>query len=95
MMLTCKQVSAALSRGDYTKLTRMNRLGLRLHVMMCIVCGRYNRQVMLFYDTVRAFMANEERGGADPAVKLPEATRARMRDALEATAARRGDPGNA
>lgn len=59
-MLTCKQVSNALARQDYATLSPVSRAALQLHVALCVVCGKYNRQVMIMQDTVRAFRKQEE-----------------------------------
>ncbi len=59
-MFTCKQVSNALSREDYEKLPPTKRFFLKLHVKLCIFCGRFNRQVMDSQDMCRHFKAHEE-----------------------------------
>lgn len=59
-MLTCKQVSNALSREDYKKLSPLKRFFLKLHVKLCIFCGKFNRQVMDSQDMCRHFKAHEE-----------------------------------
>ena len=76
-MMTCQQVHKALARGDYQDLPRLQRWGLQLHVSMCFFCRRYNRDVMLFQDTARAFREHEEQLGAG--TRLPDDARARMR----------------
>ncbi len=58
-MFTCKQVSNALAKKDYAAMTPLERLGLRMHIALCAVCGRYNRQVMIMQDAVRAFRRRE------------------------------------
>ena len=45
-MFTCKQVSNALSKEDFEKMSLLRRFFLRLHVKLCVFCGKYNRQVM-------------------------------------------------
>ncbi len=54
-MLTCKSVSKSLSNGDYKDLPFLKRISLKLHVALCFVCGRYNKQVMQMQDTCRHF----------------------------------------
>jgi len=73
-MLTCKQVSNALSKDDYEKLPPMRRFFLRLHVKLCIFCGKFNRQVMESQDMCRCYKQQEEalaehRPKMDPAQK--------------------------
>lgn len=59
-MFTCKQVSNALSREDYENLPPMRRFFLKLHVRLCVFCGRFNRQVMDSQDMCRSFKAHED-----------------------------------
>jgi hypothetical protein len=58
-MFTCKQVSHSLSKEDYAKLPPAKRFFLRLHVKLCIFCGKYNRQVMDSQDMCRQFKEHE------------------------------------
>lgn len=59
-MLTCKQVSNALSKEEYEKMPPMRRFFLRLHVKLCVVCGKFNRQVMDSQEMCRCYRENEE-----------------------------------
>jgi hypothetical protein len=59
-MLTCKQVSNALSKEEYDKMPPMRRFFLRLHVRLCFVCGKFNRQVMDSQEMCRYYRENEE-----------------------------------
>jgi thioredoxin-related protein len=58
-MFTCKQVSHSLSKEDYAKLPPAKRFFLRLHVKLCIFCGKFNRQVMDDQDMCRRFKEHE------------------------------------
>ncbi len=59
-MLTCKQVSHTLSEEDYEKLSPLRKRLLKLHVKLCIVCGKFNRQVMDNQDMCRHYKAHQE-----------------------------------
>lgn len=59
-MLTCKQVSNALSKEDYEKLPPLRRFFLKLHVKLCVFCGKFNKQVMESQDMCRCFKEREE-----------------------------------
>jgi hypothetical protein len=75
-MLTCKQIHKALANGDYKDLPRMQQWALRMHVSMCFICRRFNRDIMLFQDTARSFREHEEnRGGGE---RLPDNARDRI-----------------
>lgn len=83
-MLTCKQVSRALAEHDYQSLRPLARLGLRVHVALCIVCGRYNRQVMSFHDGVRELRRCQEAetGPLAERTRLPPDARERLRKSV-------------
>ena len=59
-MFTCKQVSNALSKEDYEKMSPMRRFFLRLHVKLCIFCGKFNKQVMESQDMCRYYKQHED-----------------------------------
>ena len=59
-MFTCKQVSNALSREDYEKLPPLKRFFLKLHVKLCVFCGKFNRQVMDSQDMCRCYRERED-----------------------------------
>jgi hypothetical protein len=82
-MLKCKQVSEALRNGKYWKLPWHRRMGLYMHVGLCFVCGKYNRQVMLMQDGVREYLRHEISDPPPAELRLPAEARARLRRALE------------
>ena len=59
-MFTCKQVSNALHREDYEKLSPLRKFFLKLHVKLCIFCGKFNSQVMESQDMCRCFKEHED-----------------------------------
>lgn len=59
-MLTCKQVSHALSEEDYEKLSPLRKFLLKLHVKLCVFCGKFNRQVMDHQEMCRHYREQEE-----------------------------------
>jgi len=80
-MFTCKQVSNALSKEDYEKLPPMRRFFLRLHVKLCIFCGKFNRQVMESQDMCRCYKQNEEEI-ADQRPKMDDAKKDQLKEIL-------------
>jgi len=81
-MFTCKQVSKTLSEEDYEKLPFWRKFGLKLHVALCIFCGKYNRQVMVMQDTCRCYKEHEDELEATRP-KLDAEHRQRIREALQ------------
>lgn len=82
-MFTCKQVSNALSKEDYEKMPPYRRFLLRLHVKLCIFCGKFNRQVMDSQDMCRYYRAQEDHI-ADHRPPLDPAKKDELRDLLAA-----------
>lgn len=84
-MLMCRQVAKALAEEHYWDLPWHRRTGLKLHVFLCGMCGRYHRQVMDFQDGVRGFLAHEEDDDVQPDVHLSDEARDRIRDTIRST----------
>ncbi|MGJ8641692.1 MAG: hypothetical protein ACSHYA_20045 [Opitutaceae bacterium] len=82
-MLTCKQVSNALSKEDYEKLSPMRKFFLKLHVKLCIFCGKFNKQVIESQDMCRCYKEHEEATiAAQP--KMDSAKKDALKDLLAA-----------
>ena len=81
-MWMCRQVAKALADGDYDQLPLGKKVGLKLHVFLCVMCGKYHRQVMDMQDGVRGFLEHEEEPQVAPDVHLSEDARERLTKAL-------------
>ncbi len=79
-MMTCKQIQKALANGDYSDLSPLQRMLLKFHVTICFICGGYNREIMLFQDTARAYREREDSLAAEK--KLPDDAREKMHNAI-------------
>ncbi len=79
-MLTCKDASHLLSQRQERPLSLRERLGLRLHLWMCVSCRRFEQQLALMRRAMRALRRRVETE-AD-AAELPVAARERIRRAL-------------
>lgn len=89
IFFTCKQVSHHLSKEDYEKLSPIGKLSLKFHVMICPVCGAYNRQVMKFQDMARKLRSREEKlfdSDSPEAPRLESEKREKLKAALRAAA---------
>ncbi len=87
-MLSCKQVARLVSEGLDHRLSIWQRMGMRLHLMMCSACSGYKRQVEMLHRLVRRRYSDrnyeqdrfaELNGRRHP---LPEQTRTRIKEAL-------------
>jgi hypothetical protein len=56
----------------YWDLPFHKRMGLRIHIALCFVCGRYNTQILVLQETAKAFLEQEKKGGPSKPVKLDD-----------------------
>lgn len=82
-MLRCKQVSDALANGNYWELPLRKRIGLKMHVGLCFVCGPFNRFIMLMQDTTRHYLAHEQKDPPPASMTLSEDAKKRLAAALK------------
>ena len=54
-MLSCKQATELMSQEQDRRLSLAERLGLRLHVLICGACNNYRRQMSVLRDACRRF----------------------------------------
>lgn len=63
--MTCKQVSTAISTGDFETASLWTRLNIRFHLAMCRHCSAFFRQIQAMTSAVRRSSA--EQTGEAPA----------------------------
>ena len=81
-MLSCKDVTRLLSESMDHSLPLGKRVGVRLHLLICKFCARYERQLLLIRETVRRLAAMEDTPGEPPAETLSEEATERIRNSL-------------
>jgi hypothetical protein len=81
-MLSCKDVTQLLSESMDHSLPLGKRIGVRLHLLMCKFCARYERQLLIIRDTVRRLVATEETAGGPLGETLSEEAKERIRKSL-------------
>jgi hypothetical protein len=81
-MLSCKNVTQLLSESMDTSLPIGKRIGVRIHLLMCKFCARYERQLLLIRETLRLLVATEEKPGEPPGETLSEEAKERIRKSL-------------
>lgn len=77
----CKEVTRLVSQGMDRPLPLRTRTALRLHFTVCDYCLRYAKQLRFLREVSRAL---PQRGVECSTVTLPEAAKARLRQALQA-----------
>lgn len=81
-MLSCRDVTRLLSESMDHSLPIGKRIAVRLHLLMCKFCARYEAQLLLIRETIRRFVATEEKPGETPGETLSEEARERIRKSL-------------
>jgi len=81
-MLSCKDVTRLISESMDHSLPIGKRFGVRLHLLICTFCARYERQLLLIRDTVRRLAAMEGAYGAFAGEPLSEEAKGRIRKSL-------------
>lgn len=54
-MLSCRQATELMSQEQDRPLSLAERLGLRLHVLICTGCSNYRRQMVVLRAACRRF----------------------------------------
>ena len=77
----CRQASRLQSEALDHKLPTLQRIGLRIHLLLCKWCRRYGKQIRFLRDAAQ----EHPDGLVEPArQKLPDAARERMKQRLRA-----------
>jgi len=77
-MLSCKDVTRLISDSMDRSLPLGKRIGVRLHLMICRFCARYERQLLLIRDTVRRIADPPDPPAALPLEALSPEARERI-----------------
>jgi hypothetical protein len=54
-MLSCKEATRLLSQAQDRRLSYGERIKLRLHLMACVACSRFSRQLAVLREAVSRF----------------------------------------
>jgi len=81
-MLSCSDVTRLISESMDHSLPLGKRVGVRLHLLMCKFCARYERQLFLIRETLRRIVATEEMPGKPPGETLSGEAKERIRKSL-------------
>lgn len=82
-MLSCKDATKLLSEAMDRTLPLGKRIGVRLHLVFCKWCARYERQLLLIRETVRRLAATMEAPGEPSRETLSVEARERIRESMK------------
>ena len=81
-MLSCKDATRLISESMDRSLPLRKRIGVRVHLLICRFCARYERQLLLIRETARRIAEAKEWPGEPSGETLSEGTRERIRKSL-------------
>ena len=58
-MITCKQVSKALAENKFHELPPRKRIALLLHIKLCAVCGKANKQIVTLQSGIKKMLDSD------------------------------------
>lgn len=79
-MLSCKQASELVSQSFDRHLTMRERMSVRFHLLMCIACARFGRQLAFTQITIKKFITDTEQ---NEELKLSPDAKERMTKAIK------------
>jgi hypothetical protein len=82
LMLSCRDVTRLISESMDRSLPLRKRIGVRVHLLICKFCARYERQLLRIRETVRRLGEAGETAGGTLGEPLSEEARERIRKSL-------------
>ncbi len=80
LMFNCKEATQLVSESLDRKLPFHQRIGIRMHLLMCKFCSRYEKQLMFLRKAVRTQKMHEE--DTESYISLPPEARKRIKNCL-------------
>ncbi len=79
-MMDCREISRMVSASMDRKLPLYQRIGIRMHVLMCRYCYRYRKQLLFLRKVIHLNMNLSQEIASE--IHLPEAARTRIIERL-------------
>lgn len=79
-MMDCREISRMVSASMDRKLPLYQRIGIRMHVLMCRYCYRYRKQLLLLRKVIHLNVNLSQKISSE--IHLPEAARTRIIERL-------------
>lgn len=79
-MFNCKKVTRLVSESLDRKLSLDQRMGMRIHLMMCKFCSRYQEQLFFLRKTARRYSESSEDSGLS--IQLPSDVGKRIKESM-------------
>ena len=81
--MSCRKATELLSASLDRPLTRMERVRLRVHLVICTACRRYRRQIQAIDFALQRAVGGDAVASVDDTLALGDEARTRMEQAIE------------
>jgi hypothetical protein len=79
-MLNCKEVTRMVSESLDRKLPLHQRMGMKIHLLVCKFCSRYRKQLLILREAIRLHTMHGE--DLESSISLPPEARERIKHYL-------------
>lgn len=79
-MFNCKKVTYLVSESLDRKLALHQRMGMRIHLVMCKFCSRYKEQLLFLRKTARLYSESSE--DLDRSIQMPSEVGKRIKESM-------------
>lgn len=83
-MLSCKEVTRLISESMDYQLPFVQRIAVRMHLLMCKFCSRYRRHMVLIREAICHYLEEIEPLEPFPSISLSPGAREKIKRALAA-----------
>ncbi|MBK3519316.1 anti-sigma factor family protein [Carboxylicivirga marina] len=80
MMISCKEATFLISKKQQDKLTRIEKIQLTFHLMMCKYCRRFERQTKFITKAIKKMNRRVEKQGVP--MQMTDAQKQQLRQKL-------------
>jgi len=91
-MITCEEATRLISESLDRKLPLGRRIGLRIHLLMCKLCPRFLRQMLLLRNAAYQYREEKEKEALSPSDRLSLGAKEKIKQALKTHSVSKSSP---
>lgn len=80
LMYNCREVTQMVSESLDRELSFYQRIGIRMHLLMCKLCSRYQKQLLFLREIIGLQAASSE--DPESTIELPPGARERIKHSI-------------
>jgi hypothetical protein len=79
-MFNCKEVTRMVSESLDRELPLLQRIGIRIHLLMCKFCSRYRKKLLILREVIHLYTTHNE--NIESSIALPLEAKERIKRAM-------------